>query len=240
MGKTLTRAIQNPAMTRWEEKAEGGLPGVTVGRELPDHITVSVICPTLHRQHLHEQIYQVFTSQTHEHKDLWVMEDSGAPSPFFTQLGDSDPRVHYVDLSPWRVTTGCKRNWMVERSTGSIIAHFDDDDWYAPNYLSSMVERLVREDADFVKLGTWNEKRTSDGHRWQERPRDHGARWGYGFSYVYRRYVCTRVHTPDKTKNEDIAFLEGVRRARMKAVLIEDGADWVEHRLHGHNTSKRA
>ena len=68
MGKTLTRAIQNPSMTRWEEKAEGGLPGVTVGRDLPDPITVSVICPTLHRQHLHEQIYQYFTSQTHEHQ----------------------------------------------------------------------------------------------------------------------------------------------------------------------------
>ena len=55
-----------------------------------------------------------------------------------------------------------------------------------------------------------------------------------------RRGVCTRVHTPDKTKSEDILFLEGVRRARMTTVLIEDGADWVEHRLHGHNTSKRA
>ena len=246
MGKTLqpartrSRVGQRHETPSRDDQADGGLPGVSAERELPTPISITAICPTLNRQHLHESLYRVFDSQTYPHKDLWVMDDTGPDSPFFSALGDSDPRVHYVNLAPWHVTTGCKRNWLVEKSSGFVIAHFDDDDWYAPNYLSSMLERLVREDADLVKLGTWNEKRMSDGHRWKERPVTDGARWGYGFSYVYRRSCCSKVHMPDINQNEDIHFLFGLRRAKLRMRLIDDGAEWVEHRLHGTNTSRRA
>ena len=217
--------------------AGGGLPGCPVDRKLPEPVTISVICPTFGRHHFHEALYRSFENQTHEHKDLWVMDDSGPPSPFFTQL--RDPRVHYMNLAPWRVTTGCKRNWLIEKSAGSVIAHFDDDDWYAPNYLSSMVDRLVLEDADFVKLAVWNERRQKDGHRWTEHPHRHGDMWGFGFSYVFRRHVASRVHFPDIYNGEDYAFVQALQRAGLRSALVRDGAHWVEHLIHGNNSSKR-
>ena len=217
---------------------EGGVPGVSTERELPNPTTISVICPTLNRQHLHEQVYRIFDSQTHEHKDLWIMDDTGPDSPFFTQL--RDPRVHYVNIAPWRVSIGCKLNWMIERSKGSVIAHFDDDDWYAPNYLSSMLSHLVSTDADFVTLDRWNERRERDGRRWLQKPHTDGAIWGYGFSYVYRRHVNRHLHHPDyPSSNWDYIFLLGLRRAGLKTELIRDGAGWVEHLLHDSNLSRR-
>ena len=217
---------------------DGGLPGVRAERTLPVPLTVSVICMTRDRHDWHESIYTSFDSQAHAHKDLYVLDDSPSPSPFFQQL--RDPRVHYECLAPWRVTNGCKLNWAIEKSSGAVIAQFDDDDWYAPNYLSSMLDRLVRADADFVKLDRWNERREHDGRRWLQRPRELGGMWGYGFSYVYRRYVASRIHHPDYIGfSHDYVFVLGLQRAGLKTELIRDGAGWVEHLLHGRNASRR-
>jgi len=230
-----------PAHNGRVEDATGALPGISGSRGLPSPITVSVTCPTFNRHHRHEALYRSFEKQTYEHKDLWIIDDSGSESPFFQRLGQSDPRVHYIALPrDWRVSTGCKRNWLIEKSAGSVIAHFDDDDCYAPRYIASMVNRLVQEDADLVKLSAWHERRENGGRCWTERPGNHGDVWGWGFSYVYRRSVASRVHFPDIRSGEDYPFVLALQRVGMKAVLIGDGASWVEHVLHGSNASKRA
>jgi hypothetical protein len=35
-----------------------------------------------------------------------------------------------------------KRNWLCERASAPAIAQFDDDDYYAPHYLATMLARL--------------------------------------------------------------------------------------------------
>ncbi len=52
-----------------------------------------------------------------------------------------DPRVVYV-RPPHRMTIGAKRSLAAERATGEYLAHWDDDDWYAPDRLSTQVEVL--------------------------------------------------------------------------------------------------
>ena len=37
-----------------------------------------------------------------------------------------------------------KRNWLCERASAPVIAQFDDDDYYAPNYLAVMLKPLWR------------------------------------------------------------------------------------------------
>jgi hypothetical protein len=240
MGRTLGAPKSRVPVERMgggRQAACGPVHGVVADRKLPDPITVSVICPTINRQHWHENLYKVFKSQDYAHKDLWILDDTySGRSPFFDRLADA--QVHYVHQTG-HMSTGSKRNRLIQMSQGSVLAHFDDDDWYAPNYLSSMVGRLVCEDADFVKLAAWNEHRAKDGSRWQARPRTHADVWGYGFTYVFRRYVATRTSCPDWTRNEDYAFACGVEAAGMRAHLVQDGAHLVEHLLHGQNTSKK-
>jgi glycosyltransferase involved in cell wall biosynthesis len=217
--------------------AIGAVPGVVADRTLPTPITVSVTCPTFNRQGRHESLYRSFHQQTYPHRDLWVLDDSPAPSPFFTRL--QDEHVHYVHMPGPHLSTGAKRNWLIAHSSGSVIVHFDDDDWYGPGYVQAMLDRLVRADADFITLAIWNERRERDGRRWTRRPKMHSHIWGYGFSYVYRRHVATRVHFPDVTMSEDYAFLHALRHVGLRPALVHDGAGWVERLLHGHNTSAR-
>ena len=52
-----------------------------------------------------------------------------------------DDRIVYLRRDQ-RSSVGVKRNLACEHAEGELIAHFDDDDWYAPNRLSIQVAAL--------------------------------------------------------------------------------------------------
>jgi len=209
-----------------------GVPGVVAARDLADPVTVSVICPTFDkRRHYHAAFYEIWRSQDYPWKDLWLMDDGGRPSPFFESVKEADLDVHYTHYSGRRLTVGEKRNWLVAASHGAVIAHMDDDDWYAPNYISSMVERLRATDSDLVKLSRWRHVEPNGKPiLYDAEKRAVETRWGWGFSYVYRRYVATRVSFPHVDRGEDLAFIHGLFAEAMRATQIMDGAGWVEKR----------
>lgn len=123
---------------------------------------ISVICPTYNRPDKHANLYQAFAWQTYENKELLVLDDSPTPSSFFLQL--QDDRVSYYHM-PKRLSIGFKRNYLNEHSSGELIAHFDDDDYYAPTYLAEMVDQMG--DADLIKLSRWVAYRELDGSLWE-------------------------------------------------------------------------
>ncbi len=123
---------------------------------------ISVICPTYNREERHSNLYTAFLHQTYENRELIILDDSPKPSSFFTNL--QDDRVKYVYL-PQRMTLGSKRNLLCEMANGEIIAHFDDDDYYAPTYLTKMLEDLGA--ADLIKLSVWLAWKESTGSLWQ-------------------------------------------------------------------------
>jgi glycosyltransferase involved in cell wall biosynthesis len=127
-------------------------------------VRVSVLCPTFGRPERHEQLHRVFDRQLWQDRDLWILDDSPEPSTFFRELHDR--RVHYMH-SAGRMTIGAKRNWLLACCRGDVIAHFDDDDWYAPTYLTTMVGALQEQKLDFVKLSIWNALSERDGSFWQ-------------------------------------------------------------------------
>ncbi len=216
----------------------GPLPGVTASRKLATQPHVSVICPTYNRAAMHEKLYEVFHNQDYASKDLWILDDTYTASSFFSTC--KDPEVHYMH-TPQKKTIGAKRNQLITLSSGELIAHFDDDDWYAPNYLSSMVAAIVKDDADFVKLAAWKEHRLTDGHRrlFDARRQVHANMWGWGFSYVYRRHVTTQASFPNLNSGEDYAFVQALQAKGLKTVQVDGGADWIVHVLHGRNVSRK-
>ena len=50
-----------------------------------------------------------------------------------------------------RLNAGEKRNWLAQHATGDYVAHFDDDDYYAPHYISRMVSQILELDVVFIK-----------------------------------------------------------------------------------------
>lgn len=223
--------------------------------------SVSVIMPTYARPERHESAYTIFAKSAYSYREMLVYDDSPQPSAFFTSLHDS--RVRYFH-SPTRLTIGAKRNALIKLARGTLIAHQDDDDVYAPAYLGEMIKRLGGD--DFVKLSVFNVFDERDGSRWRWDTRGgalgrvlgaklsikipfvsafasnasvDSVRWGYGFSYVYRRSLCTvrGVWFPDLNRGEDYGFIKRARDVGAQMKQVDDCADLVWHTVHDRSTS---
>jgi hypothetical protein len=215
------------------------------------------------RPERHEGLYGVFDRQSAPDKTLHVLDESTQPSAFFTAL--RDPRVFYRHEpaaprpagEPTRI--GATRNRLLASLPPGIelVAHFDDDDVYEPDYLTTMAERLG--DADLVKLSVWNLLHEGDGTIWQWDTRAMGGQqyamkgsespvpvevppggdpmtadwtlWGYGFSYVYRLSLWQRHRFPEQG-TEDYPWLCAVRAAGGRLVLVDDVPEICLHTVH--------
>ena len=209
---------------------------------------VSVVTPTYGRAHLLPHVHRCFARQTWPDREWLVLDDSPQPSPFMLTL--DDPRVRYHHR-PDRLPLGSKRNWLAAQARGELIAHFDDDDHYTPEYLARMVAHLG--DADLVKLAGffiysltaavfayWD---TRDLPRvlWRlrgEQPPElhptvgqspellaafsHKNLHGYGFSYLYRRQLLPALAFPELAHGEDYEFVVALQRAGRPLRLVAD------------------
>lgn len=225
-------------------------------------VKVSVICPTYNRHDLHEKLYHVFETQKYADRELLVLDDSIEASPFFASL--KDERVKYFHQG--RATIGAKRNALCAMAKGEIIAHFDDDDYYAPVYLEEMVKNLG--DADLVKLSKWLAWRETDGTLWAWDTRfiaenhylisgKHGRvlsqnfrekiknpeeflemnLWGYGFSYVYRKTLWEECPFENVNFGEDYLFILHSKMLGKNLIHVPDEAHMTLHTLHPRGTS---
>ena len=91
---------------------------------------------------------KAFHSQDYPARELIVIDDGTDP---VGDLVEEAPMARYVRLSA-RASIGEKRNRACAEARGSIIAHWDDDDWYAPGRLSSQIAPLLAGEADLTGL----------------------------------------------------------------------------------------
>lgn len=226
---------------------------------------VSVICPTYDREERHQRLYEAFAHQTYENKELLVLDDSPRPSDFLARLSVRGIRYFYSSL---RMSIGAKRNELISRASGELIAHFDDDDYYAPDYLSSMVAALDSSQAEFIKQSRWWAWRESDGSLWEWDTRSAAENhyvvsargvtfdqykfstesakeafrdstlWGFGFSYVYLRQLWQQCRFEDVNFGEDYRFVCAVRASHHLLAHTADLPHLTLHTLHSQSSSK--
>lgn len=219
---------------------------------MPSAPAISIITPSFQRERLLQLQHGTVLRQSEQNFEWLILDDSPEPSPYFAQLGD--PRIRYWHHAGPRRSIGAKRNWLVERASSEFIAHFDDDDFYAGNYLEAMRSRLLsgadisKLSAWFVystrarKLGYWDTVVTRGLHfRFSSEPikpimlseanakafETHYA--GFGFSYVYRKAVWQQTPFSDRDMNEDYEF---VRLAMQKGRRLDHFADTTGLCLH--------
>lgn len=218
---------------------------------------ISAITPTYQREPFLRALYDYFKAQTHLDKEWLIWDDSPEPSAFFSLL--DDPEVRYFH-SPIRQPIGEKRNRLIEQATGECIAHFDDDDYYAPAYLATMLSQL--EHLDFVKLSAWYvyaQEQDFWGYFDPEHPAvkhyhlksgqspsrmdgslvDVSMLWGYGFSYAYHKCVWEAFPFQHLNFGEDHTLvLEHLLSSQFKIGYFRDLVGLVLHILHRNNTSE--
>lgn len=96
---------------------------------------VSVITPTADRELFLQGAYRHLLSQNYTDWEWLIYDTSLRPAHF------SDSRINYIydeDI----LSIGEKRNRLISQAKGDVIVHFDDDDYYSPEYLTSIVAKL--------------------------------------------------------------------------------------------------
>jgi len=214
---------------------------------------VSIITPTFNRHDLLKAQHAHVLAQSEQDFEWLILDDGPAPSPYFTQL--SDPRIRYTHLSGPKMLVSAKRNWLCERSRAPIIAQFDDDDYYAPHYLTVMLKRLAETRADITKLsawfvysallrrlGYWDTANTLGLHFtfgpepvlnafFNQTPPDSMKNnyAGYGFSYVFKISMWEKAPFPHVEYASDYGF---VAAALAKGCALDHFADTEGLCLH--------
>jgi glycosyltransferase involved in cell wall biosynthesis len=164
----------------------------------------SCIMPTADRRRFVPDAIRRFLAQDHPAKELIVVDDGDDP---VRDLVPNDPRLRYLHIEP-RHLLGHKRNFCCALARGEIIAHWDDDDYYAPWRLSRQVKELEL-GFDLCGLDRPLIYDRDNDEAW-ESSQPPGARtpWVFGATFAYRKALW-KVHPFDDNRHngEDTDFV---------------------------------
>lgn len=191
-----------------------------------DRPLVSCIMPTRDRQDFVYASLALFAAQSWPEIELVILDDKIRPSFL---IPPSMPRVHYHQGDD--LTIGAKRNVLAQLAHGSIIAHWDDDDWYAPHRIADQVERILS--SGRAVTGYCPVHFTNGTDWWLYR-----ASSAYvGASLMYRRDFWETCRFKDVNEGEDTAFVRRAGRARQ--IEVASGVGNMFARIHPRNTSEK-
>lgn len=109
---------------------------------------VSCIMPTANRQEFLPKSIKYFLEQDYPYKEIVIVDD-GAVSNLHLLPNLYSIRYFYSNTVQ---LIGAKRNFACKKAIGSIIMHWDDDDWYAPDWITFQVNTLLKSGADICGL----------------------------------------------------------------------------------------
>lgn len=193
---------------------------------------MSCIMPTCNRRRFVPRAIQYFLRQDYPEKELVIIDD-GADR--VADLIPSDPRIRYFGL-PQCASTGAKRNLACKHATGTLIAHWDDDDWYVSWRLTYQVGQLLEANADICGLDRVLFYAPEQEKVWEYVYPPAQRAWVYGATLCYTRSFFETHPFPDLRVGEDSSFVWADARARVHA--LKD-TRWMIALVHGENASPK-
>lgn len=101
-----------------------------------------------------------FIDQNYAYKELIIIDDGG------TCLKDkiqTHPNVLYFHLNE-TASNASKRNFGIEQSQGEIIMHWDDQDWYAPDWIRRQSNALLFSQIHICGLNIESKERSEESY----------------------------------------------------------------------------
>lgn len=184
---------------------------------------VSVITPSKNPEML-PRLIELFLAQDYADKELNILSDGAG----FTLYTSPDKQIWHWGAD--HLNVGQKRNELVKFAKGDIILHMDDDDFYAPDWISRSVKHLLATNADTTGLRSG----------WFYKP--HTALWGYDYSNNGQRYVLGATMCYRRKVWENRAFKpmpqgeDAVFVANGGVVMPHDYKNGFMAMIHGNNT----
>jgi len=220
-------------------------------------MSLSVITPTEERPDRLIRLYQQLRLQRLADWE-WIIYDCSL-RPCKEIQAYNDPRIRYFHTVD-RITIGERRNQLVKLAKSDLIVHFDDDDYYAPEYLAIVKEALKQ--ADLFHIDSWfaYHEGSKQYFYWDSQvttPRRMSinpligatvreinfgqeatrkmVETGYGFTFAYRKEVALQHPFPDLDHREDTNFFSNFIDKRIVSLADRDGV--VLKVIHDNNVS---
>jgi len=190
---------------------------------------VSCIMPTANRAEFMPSAIRNFANQDYPNKELIIVDDGIQP---IDHLVDKSLPIKYsYDLSPKKI--GAKRNIACQIAEGEIIMHWDDDDWYSPNWISSQVACLKSSEVDICGLNQIQFYSPSLNKYWLLKNENSKRPWLSGQTLAYYRSFWQQHPFKDLQHGEDDDFV----RNNGAIVVANTYYQGFMATLHANNTS---
>jgi glycosyltransferase involved in cell wall biosynthesis len=108
-------------------------------------MNVTVVTPTYNRRIFIPTLIDIYKEQTYpKNKMEWVIIDDGRDKveDLFIEASKTIPNIRYIRVDK-KMRIGAKRNMLNKEAKGDIIVAMDDDDYYPPNRVSSVVDAFM-------------------------------------------------------------------------------------------------
>jgi hypothetical protein len=194
---------------------------------------VSCIMPTANRRAFVPNAIRYFLRQDYAHRELIILDDGSDP---VSDLIPDDSRIRYIRIQERR-TMGAKHNLGCEHARGEIIAHWDDDDWFADWRLSYQISELLKHPpSTLTGLSQIYFYRPADRRAWEYVYPGTQRSWVCGSTFCYRKEFWVRHPFPDMNEGADTVFVWGLNDTNV--VSLPDSR-WIVGIVHSTNTSPK-
>lgn len=193
---------------------------------------VSCVMPTYNRRRFIPLAIRYFLRQDYPNRELIIVDDG---TDEIRDLVPEDERLRYYRLDR-KITLGAKLNMACELARGRIIAHWDDDDWYAPHRLSYQVRAILTNHTELCGINKlwYMDLRNGDAFRYVY-PTDQRM-WLLGSILCYTKDLWARNRFREIDVGMDGLFVWATPRERI--TLLAD-TEFAVFTIHDHNVSPK-
>lgn len=173
-------------------------------------IEVSIVTPTYQRRPFIPALIQMYQQQTFSKEKMeWIILDDGRDKveDLYKEAAKTIPNLRYI-YHPEKLRIGEKRNRLNQEAKGTIIIAMDDDDYYPPHRVQSVVDA-------FAKHPSTNLAGSSKMLMYYLDTKKIYSIGPYGPNHATngtmawrKRYADQHHYDPFVTKGEEVSFLE--------------------------------
>lgn len=191
---------------------------------------VSVVLTTRDRPRFLAIALRCHAHQTYTNRELIVVDDGNRFPADASAVAEAGGRLI---RAPHGSSIGAKLNVGIEQARGYLCQKMDDDDWYGPRFLETLVERRLRAQSDlclplmtfmmpflFFELAPWEIRRSID-------------RNVPGATLMFDRDDWRERPFRDLARDEDVWFYHDHTRLGSRSVPVDDIDIYLAVRHHG-------
>jgi glycosyltransferase involved in cell wall biosynthesis len=194
---------------------------------------ISCIMPTRNRRDFLARAITLFEAQDYPNKELIIVEDGDECNR------DLAGKQHlYLYLSTQQASIGIKRNWAASLAHGSLLCHWDDDDYYGSQRLSQQAWPILEDRADVTAYRMTHLLDMAGGLLWECDEAVHRKLFPHNVRaatllYRYRYWEDGPGYAP-LMAGEDALFLQALLERGARLTGLADPAGYICVR-HGRN-----